>query len=398
MAEVSAWRQVLLLSCLFGLSAISGTIVVAAASVVGLQLSGRAELATLPVALAHLGAMAATLPAAHVMAHWGRRTGFILGTLLAIVGAGLAVAGIRLDSFILFCAGSFALGTLAGVSSYYRFAAVEVTPPAGHARAIGFVLAGGVGAGLLGPPLGSAASTLWEGTPFAGSYLVMVLLGFLILLLLPFLRIPAPVRQVAASGRSLGAIARDPRFAASVLAAVTAFGAMVLTMVAAPLSLHHQGNHFAATAFVIQAHIVAMYAPSFFSGTLVARFGPGRVMAAGLALLAACVAVNLAGQSVPHHWVALVLLGMGWNLLFVAATTLLTRTHAPHEKARVQGFNDLVVATTGAAAALAAGPLHGAIGWVGVNLAVAGMVALCAAGLALLLGRTVAPTQPATPS
>lgn len=375
----------LLLSTLFALSTISATIVVAAASVIGYDLSGTEALATLPVALALLGAMAATLPASHAMARWGRRAGFAGGTAVALLGAAVAGMGILRTDFWLFCLGSFLLGVLGGVSPYYRFTAVEVTLPHQHARAIAFVLAGGVAAGLLGPHLGAAARDLWPEAPFAGAYAVMALLGLVILLILPFLQVPPPAPKQASSGRRLVAIARDPRAVAAVLAAVTAFAAMVLTMVAAPLSLRHGGHGFGDVAFVIQAHVVAMFAPSFVSGPLVARWGPGRAMGFGIGLILACVATNVSGDSVVHHWVALVLLGIGWNFLFVAGTTLLTRVHRPEEKARVQGTNDLLVASTGAAAALLAGPLLGALGWGGLNVAVGAFVLTAALALALLL-------------
>jgi len=383
----SGARQVLLLSALFGLSTISGTVVVAAASVIGGSLSGRPELATLPVALALVGGTAATVPASQLMARWGRRAGFAAGTAVALLGAGLAAWGIQAGSFPIFCAGSFALGVLGGVSPYYRFTAVEVTPPDRHPRAIGYVLAGGVVAGLVGPPLAAAAKDIWPAAPFAGAYAVMAALGLVVLLLLPFLKAPRPVARAATGGRPLAVVARDPRFAAAVLAAATAFAAMVLTMVAAPLSLAHVHADFAAIALVIQAHVVAMFAPSFVSGAIVARFGPARTMAAGLALLAACVGVNLVGATVAHHWVALVLLGVGWNFLFVAGTALLTRVHAPEEKARVQGANDFVVAVVGASAALGAGPLHAWLGWTGVNLLVGALLGLAALALAYLLSR-----------
>lgn len=396
-------HQVWLLSVLFGISTVSGTIVVAAASVVGAQLSGRPELATLPVALALLGGLSATVPASQAMARWGRRAGFALGTGIALVGALVAAWGIHESSFLVFCAGSFILGILGGVSPYYRFTAVEVAPQGRAHRAIGYVLAGGVAAGLLGPPLGAAARDLWGTVPFAGSYAVMAALSLVVLLLLPFLRVPPPSHATTpsspAAARKLSHIARDPRARAATLAAVTAYAAMVTTMVAAPVSMHQLGFHFGDTALVIQAHVVAMFAPSFFTGSLVARIGSPRTMALGLAALALCVAINLSGHGLAHHWAALVLLGVGWNLLFVAATALLTQTHTASEKGRVQGANDFLVAAVGAASALAAGPLQAALGWWGLNVAVGVFLLLTGIALALLLARPGrqegSPLQPA---
>lgn len=379
-------RQVGLLSLLFGLSTTSGAVVVAAGSVVGARLSGEASLATLPVALALLGGMMATIPTAHAMARWGRRTGFLAGTTVALSGAALAATGIWIGSFVAFCAGSLLLGALGGVSPFYRFAAAEAVTPARQPRAVGFVLAGGVGAGLLGPPLGAMARDWWPAHPFAGSYLAMVALGTVVVALLFLLPrrgkasiVPAP------GGRRFLHYASDRDFLAAVLAATTAFAAMVLIMVAAPLSLLHERQDFGATAFVIQAHIVAMFLPAFFAGRIVQRVGIGGTMAAGFAFLGACVVINLLGHTVAHHWFALVLLGFGWNLLFVAGTSLLVRAHSPADKAKVQGANDFLVAAVAAAAALGAGPLHAAAGWAGVNATVGALLAASAVALALLL-------------
>ena len=388
-------RSVLLLSALFALSGIAGIIVVTAASVVGLQLSGKESLATLPVGLALLRTMATTFPASRLMARHGRRLGFALGTSIACTGAAVSALAIVRHEFWLFCAGTFLIGANAGVAPFYRFAAVELSPGQLRGRAISTVLAGGVAAGLLGPWLGVQSADLAP-ERFVGSYLLMVLVGLLVLLLLSVARLPpAPVKGATIGGRPIGVIAADPRFAAAILAAAVAMGAMVLTMVAAPLSLKHAGHSLSDTGYVIQAHVVAMYAPAFFSGRLVERFGTGRIMAGGLTLLGACVAINLSGDSVAHHWSALVLLGAGWNFLFVAGTTLLTTTHTDAEKGTVQGLNDLVVASVGALAALSAGPAIGNLRWSGLNLTV--LTALGLASLVLLvLGRRPAPRAAAT--
>ncbi len=370
-----------LLSTLFGLSGIAATIVISSASIVGLAIAPRAGLATLPVALALLGAMTVTYPASRVMGRWGRRAGFSAGTAIAALGALLASLAIVRGDFLLFCVGSYLIGALGGVGSYYRFAAMELVKPEMRARAVSAVLLGGIFAGLVGPPLGAASDDLITGGRFAGSYLLLVVLDLLIILLLPFAklagRVPPPPH---AERRSIGHIVSDPVFRAAALASIVAFAVMVLTMVSAPLSLAHVG-HDSATAWVIQAHVVAMYLPSLFSGRLVVRLGTGRMMAIGLAGFAACIAVNLAGEGVANHWLALVLLGLGWNFLFVAGTTHLARAHGETDKASVQGLNDLLVSSTAALAALGAGLIFGQVGWRGLNL-VAGVVVVLA-GLAL---------------
>lgn len=374
-------RQVLLAAALFAVAGTGAVILVAASGLVGLQLSGRADLATLPLSLGMAGGMAATVPAAHAMAKWGRRRGFQAFTAIALTGAALCVAAIEQGSFLLFCAGSALVGTIGPVSGLYRFAAAEAAPAAARGRAIATVLAGGVVAGVLGAPLAEFGRDSLPAA-FAGSYLVLTLLLVLVLLLLPWLDVPRPV--AAGERKPLRAVVRDRLFLAPLVAGSVAFGVMVLTMVATPLSLHAGGHPFEATALVLQAHVVAMYLPSFFTGRLVERIGPGRGMAAGFVFLAACVGTNLLGVSVAHHYVALVLLGIGWNLLFVAASTALARAYEGPERAAVQGTNDLLIAMAATGASFAAGPVHASVGWSGLNLIVLAVLAVAAASLLVL--------------
>lgn len=379
--------QVALLALLFAVSGTGVVIVVTAAAVTGLELSGSTALATLPVALSLLGGMSATVPASHFMARKGRRAGFVASTTTALVGAGLAVVAIHRGSFLLFCAASFLIGVLGGVGQLYRFAAVEVSPPERHAKAVGIVLAGGVVSGVLGPVLAFQARDFWPEATYAGSYAALGLFCVVVLLLLPFLEVPRPVPVAKGTGRPLPTIARDPRFLAAVLAGMAAYLAMSMTMVAAPLSLRSQGDE-AAIAYVIQAHVVAMFAPSFVTGALVGRIGPAKGMALGILGLAACGVINLLGHTVAHHYVALVLLGVGWNLLFVAGTALLTTVPGPGERATVQGVNDLFVGGASATAALTSGAIHATHGWAGLNLDVLLGLGVASLALATLLRAT----------
>lgn len=387
-------RQVWLIALLFAVSGTGTVVIVTVAAVTALDLSGSARLATLPVALAMLGAMSATVPMSHLMARRGRRTGFFLAASIGLTGALLATLAIHQGNFVLFCVGSFLVGVLNGVGQLYRFAAVDVGPPERASKAIGTVLGGGVVAGLAGPFIAFQAKDFWPQATFAGSYLAMALLVVLLLLLLNFLRVPRPPPVAKGAGRPLHVIARDPIFIAAVLAGVAAFSSMVLTMVAAPLSLHELG-HGNAIALVIQAHVVAMYLPSFFSGPLIGRIGPGRGMVIGMVALAACGAINLAGISVAHHYVALVFLGIGWNFLFVAGTALLTSIIRPGEKATVQGVNDLFVGAAGAIAALGAGGVHDAHGWGGLNADVLAGLLLASLALFILVRARAASAAPA---
>lgn len=359
-----AKAQVALLALLFAVSGTGVVIVVTVAAVTGFALTGSAALATLPVALSLLGGMSATVPASHLMARRGRRAGFRASTTLALVGSVLAVVAIQRGSFLLFCTASFLIGVLGGVGQLYRFAAVEVSHPERHAKAVGIVLAGGVVSGVLGPLLAFQARDFWTNAPYAGSYAALGLFCVAVLLLLTFLDVLRPPPVAKGTGRPLAVIAHDPRFLAAVLAGMAAYLAMSMTMVAAPLSLRAQGDE-AAIAYV-QAHVVAMFAPSFFTGAMVGRIGPARGMALGIAGLAVCGAINLAGHTVAHHYVALVFLGVGWNLLFVAGTALLTTIPGPGERASVQGVNDLLVSGSSASAALTSGAIHATHGWAGL--------------------------------
>ncbi len=379
-----AKAQVALLAVLFAVSGTGVVIVVTAAAVTALDLSGSKSLATLPIALSLLGGMAATVPASRLMARRGRRAGFLASTSTALLGAALAVVAIHRGSFLLFCIASTLIGVLGGVGQLYRFAAIDVSPPERHARSVGLVLAGGVASGLMGPLIAFQARDLWPDAPFAGSYVALGLFCVAVLLLLGFLDVPRPPPTAKGLGRPLHGIARDPRFAAAVLAGMAAYLAMSMTMVAAPLSLRAQGDD-AAIAYVIQAHVVAMFLPAFVTGGLVGRIGPARGMALGIVGLAACGAVNLLGSSVAHHYVALVLLGVGWNLLFVAGTALLATVPGPGERATVQGVNDVLVGGASASAALTSGAIHQAHGWGGLNLDVLLGLGVAAAALAILL-------------
>ncbi|MHB1262196.1 MAG: MFS transporter [Thermoplasmatota archaeon] len=370
-------RQVLLVAGLFAVAGTMATVVVASSASIGAALSGGDRLATLPIAIGLTGGMLGTFPASKSMARWGRRRGFQIFTSIGLAGGLLCALAVQRGSFLLFCGGSMLVGAMGGAAQYYRFTAGEVADPAGRERALGFVLAGGVVGGIAGPQAATWAADFLA-TQYVGTFLVVALLAVLQLCILPFLRSP-PV-HVPEGGHSRLVI--DRPFVAAVLAGVLAYGLMVLTMYAAPLSLHAHGHGFSTTAHVLQAHVVAMFLPSFVTGWFVQRFGPGRAMAVGLALFGGCVAVNLAGSAVANYYVSLVLLGLGWNLLFVAATALLARSHPGADKASAQGSNEILVGASSAGAAFLAGPAHAALGWTNLNLVAAAVA--CAGALALL--------------
>jgi predicted MFS family arabinose efflux permease len=254
---------------------------------------------------------------------------------------------------------------------FYRFAAADTASERFRPKAISLVMAGGIGAAILGPELAKHTRDMFEPLLFLGAFLAIAALNVATLALLQGIRIPRPSRETrAASGRTLLEIAAQPTFVVAALAAMVGYGAMNLIMVPTPLAMLGCDHPFETAAFVIQLHVLAMYAPSFFTGHLIQRFGHLPVLGAGAVLMLACVAVNLSGEAVGHFSAGLILLGLGWNFLFVGGTALVTTTYRPEEKAKVQALNDTLVWGTVAATAFSSGAVYNGLGWGAVNLAV----------------------------
>lgn len=368
-------RNVLLLALCQALLISATSLQVSAAALVGQHLGG-AALATIPLGLLFLGNMLTMFPASFYMKRFGRRVGFMTGTLLGLAGAGLATHAILVGSFSLFCLSGLLLGAFNGFGQFYRFAAADIATPDFRSRAIAYVLAGGVLAALIGPNL-AALTRDSLGAAFAGSYAALLGVFGLSLLVSALLTIPRPDRrEQSGPTRPLGVIARQPAYRVAVLGAMVGYGVMNLVMTATPLAMDGHRHPFASTAFVIQWHVLAMFTPSFFTGQLIRRLGVLNVMLAGGLLLVGCVAVNLAGTDIVHFTTALVLLGLGWNFLYIGATTLLTETYEPAEKAKAQAFNDFLVFTTVTGTALSAGTIHRYLGWGALNVAVLPLIAL----------------------
>lgn len=368
-ATTGVRRNVALLSVCQALFVTSTGLMVSVSALVGYALAARPSLATLPLGLQFLATMVFTVPASLLMKRAGRRFGFAVGALVGAAGAACSALAIVAASFPLFCAGAFLLGIFVAFAHYYRFAAADAAPDGFRARAISLVLAGGVVAAFIGPNLANWTRDLVPTSPFAGSYASLVAVFAGTLALLSFIDMPAPAaHERLEGGRPLARIAREPVFAVAVVGAVVGYGVMNLLMTATPLAMLGCGHGFADTAFVIQWHIVAMFAPSFVTGHLIHRFGELRIMLWGSALLGACVAVNLSGVEVANFGVALALLGLGWNFLFIGATSLLTELHSPAEKAKVQGLNEFLVFGTVTLTATSSGMLHDAFGWSALNV------------------------------
>jgi MFS family permease len=389
-------KNVLLLAACQAMLMTGGSLLIATSALVGYRLAPDKALATLPLAMQMLASMLTSIPASLLMQRVGRRAGFLLGSSIGIAGAGLAAYAIVTGSFALFTLGAALSGTFAGFGNYYRFAAADVATADYRSTAISYVLAGGVVAAFIGPNLAHWTSP-WLVAPFAGSYLALA--GILVLSFGTqlFLDIPRPARETRGGGRALSIIVRQPVFMVAALGGMFGYGIMALVMTATPLAMHDHHYAFGDTAFVIEWHVLGMFAPSFFTGHLIRRFGVLQVMLAGGLLSAACVGINLAGTSLSHFWLALFLLGMGWNFLFIGATTLLTETYAPEEKAKTQALNDFLVYSMVTIAVLSAGTLQHRLGWQAVNYGVIPLIAVVVLAVAWLLLRrhTAAPVQDA---
>jgi MFS family permease len=348
--------------------------------ILGSELAPAPGLATLPLSLLIVGLALATVPAALAMQRYGRRSAFIGSASLAAIAA-LAVAwSIVHSSFVLLCAASLMLGVNLAFQQQQRFAAVESVAAERASQAVSTVMVGTLVAAVVGPQLALAFKNLLPRHEYAGSFVVVAALCLAAAIVLTRYQ-PAPLQASVAGGdsRPLRVIAAQRAYLVAVLASVVAFAVMSFIMTATPISMHvHDRHSDTHTAWVLQSHLLAMYAPSLFSGRLIARIGIRAGMLAGLVLMAACVVVDSAGRALAHYWWGLVLLGAGWNLLFVAGTTLLTMSYRPAERYRAQAANEFSVFGSQALASLLAGPAIHALGWTQLNLAVVPLVALLA--------------------
>ncbi|MEE2727179.1 MAG: MFS transporter [Candidatus Latescibacterota bacterium] len=370
----------------------TGSIVVLSSmALVGRELAPHAALATLPLALAPVSTMLMTVPAARLMQRRGRKVGFALGAILGVVGGLVGCAALFNEDFVLLCMGAVGIGAVNGFSTYYRFAAAEVVDESWRSRAISLVMAGGIVAAVAGSNLASWSRGLFPEHLFAGSYLAIAAIQVLVLCALSFVRFPVPSQaESRGGGRSLREIARDPRFAIALVGAVASWAVMSLLMNATPLSMHRHMHSFDDTAWVIQWHVLGMFVPSFFTGHLIIRFGEGRIMAGGLLLLALSALTNLGGVALHNYAVGLALLGVGWNLLFVGATSLLATVYKPEEKARVQSANDFLIYGLMVLTTFGSAPLEEAVGWEALNLFALPLLA-CVASVMWMIHRRARP-------
>jgi len=349
--------------------------------------------ATLPISLTVFGSMLAAPLLAGVMQRWGRRPGFVLGSAGGAAGAAICALGLIHNSFPIFLLGSALVGLYMSAQAFYRFAATDAASPAFRAKAISWVMAAGLASAILGPQLVKLTEAALAPTPFAGAYLAAVALnlgGVFVFALLDSPP-PPPPHPEAPPSRSRWELVRTPRIAVAMICAMVAYALMNLVMTSTPLAVVGCGFATANAADVVSSHVLAMFAPSFFTGHLIARFGPERVIATGLATLAAAGLVGFSGTTLPHFYGTLILLGLGWNFGFIGATAMLASAHEPQERGQVQGMNDAAVFGLVGVASLASGGLMNCsggdpvAGWTAVNLAMIPFLALAGAALIWLV-------------
>jgi MFS family permease len=381
-----ARRNAMLLALAQALAGANSTVVFATGAIVGAQLAPDPAWATTPISVLVVGMAFGTLPVGVIARRWGRRAAFLVGASAGFMTGVLGCIAILKSSFALFLLATFFGGFYAAVALSYRFAAADTASAAYRPRAISYVMGGGLAAGVLGPQLIQFTMDVWPPYLFAATYLAQAAVALIAMGVLFFVRIPfAPVATVGAGGgRPLLEIIRQPAFMTAALCGVVSYALMNLVMTSAPLAMKMCGHAIADSNLAIQWHVIAMYGPSFFTGSLISRFGAPRVIIVGLLLIAVAGLIDMSGVTVAHFWAGLIVLGLGWNFGFIGATAMVAESCAPEERTRVQSVNDFLVFGTMAVGSFSSGHILATAGWDAVNHVVFPPVALA---LAVLLWR-----------
>ena len=392
--DTLARRNAMVLAVTQALAGGNNTILLATGAIVGAMLAPSKALATVPITVYVIGMWLGTLPVGALAHRFGRRTAFQVGSLCGILTGIICCIAVLQGSFVLFNVGAVFSGFYAAAHQAYRFAAADTASEAFRPKAISFVLIGGIFAAIIGPQIVILTKDMWPPYLFAATYSAQAVVAAIAGLTLMLLKIPMPpVMSKSQSGRPISVIARQPKFIVAVACGIASYAMMNMVMTAAPLAMIECSHSVTDAALGLQWHVLGMYAPSFFTGTLIARFGVERVIGAGFVLLIASAAISIAGITLWHFWVGLVLLGMGWNFGFIGATTLVTQTHRPEERTRVQSFNDFLVFGSMAIGSFGSGKVLATFGWAAVNQIIFPVVLTAGAMLLWLVLRGGAKAQ-----
>jgi MFS family permease len=383
-----AWRNVIVLVAAQAILGSQMPMMFVVGGLAGQMLAPNPCLATLPISLIVFGSMTTAPWLSNAMQRFGRKTGFSIGTIGGAAGATVSAYGLYVDSFIIFLIGSYLAGIYMSAQGFYRFAASDTASDSFRPKAISYVMAGGLASAIIGPQLVKLTNDATV-IPFMGIYLTIIALNLVGMLLFVFLDIPKPPMRAEGdpAGRTRGELLRDPRIVVAIICAMVSYALMNLVMTSTPLAVVGCGYEQDTAADIVSAHVLAMFVPSFFTGHLIARFGTTNIVALGLFILAGAGGVALMGVELENFYVALILLGVGWNFGFIGATAMLQNAHAPEERGRVQGLNDAIVFGCVTIASLASGGLMNCAGgsvtagWTSVNLAMIPFLALAGGAL-----------------
>lgn len=373
-------RNVSLLSFCQALGQTQMILVFSVSSIIGASIAPSVAWATVPITFQFVFMTLSTVPAAFLMKRIGRASGFTVFLLIGCFGAVLMVYALYVQSFVLFCVGSALFGASAGANQQFRFAAVDAASDGFRAKAVSLVLAGGVFAALVGPSLSSWGYDMIRPILYGGVYIVIFALQVMMMILLRFTDIPAPsVQERTGHVRPIREIALQPAFIVALMSAMIGYGVMNFVMLSTPIFMHlHPTHPFGQLDInnVIMWHVLGMFAPGFFTGWLIKKYGDVNIILAGAVISVVCLIVNFSGDSLWHLRIGMALVGLGWNFMFTAGTTLLLSTYTPAEKAKVQGINDLFVFGTVAVCSLFAAVIYKSFGFFAVNLTSAPLLVL----------------------
>jgi MFS family permease len=359
----TARRNTVRLAIAQAMAGANSTVIYATGGIIGHALAPDKSLSTLPITILVIGMAVSSLPAGAISRHFGRRTTFLIGTGCGVLVGLIGMTAILLNSFWLYCVGTFFGGVYAAVVMSFRFAATDGVELHLRARALSAVMLGGVFAGVLGPQLIDATMDLWSPYLFAGTYAAQAAVAVINAMVLFGVKLPKPTAIEIHGGRPLAEIARQTKFMVAVLCGVVSYMLMNLVMTAAPLAMRLNGLSAHSSNLGIQWHVIAMYGPSFVTGRLITRYGPPRIILTGLLLTACSAAVGLTGVNIMHFWLTLILLGLGWNFGFLGASALVLECHRPEERTKVQSFNDFLVFGTMVVGSFVSGDLLTSYGW-----------------------------------